>query len=344
VGTKTPDSVSNAFVGENKWLKTAQAVMLSATIASAIAYLFLGYVFKQPVFSDQGFIETNDAGYYLRQAGVRIADLIRVPVINSVTTRELARQADPNMFADELAILASVLFATPIIFAFLRFFTKRATCFVAAVAAIATWWWTSKWTSTLLAPRFLLIAPAALLLILWLPTIPETPRKWPLPAALLASLALLALSLSGPTYSLAHPKDLNSLEIKLSRGPCFGPCVSSQTTIRGNGTMEYSKVVERHDAPRVTELTTAAISKDQLASVLQELDSIRFFAITDRAFTWCFDTPSVGLSVSLDGHTKLVVADAFCVGAKYGTQARFVNAAQRIDTIIAAAIASSASR
>ena len=150
------------------------------------------------------------------------------------------------------------------------------------------------------------------------------------------SLALLALAsllmVWGPSsnHSLAHSQDIRSLTLQLSRGPCYGPCPSYTLTIHGSGLVEY---VGRREV-KIRGLRTATITEEQLRSILRRLDDARFFALDDRAFAWCFDTPSVSVSLSLDGNSKRVVSDAGCVGAKSGLQAQFVRSTNDIDTIV----------
>lgn len=83
----------------------------------------------------------------------------------------------------------------------------------------------------------------------------------------------------------------------------------------------------------------AAVSAEQVTTILQELESIGFFGIEDSAFEWCFDTPRIAVLVSIDGVTHHVSSDAWCAGAALGTQARFVQVANEIDRIIGPKIA-----
>jgi hypothetical protein len=99
--------------------------------------------------------------------------------------------------------------------------------------------------------------------------------------------------------------------------------------LHGSGLVEYFG--DRH--VRVRGYQTATVSREQISQILRDLDRLRFFTIEDRAFRWCFDTPSVGVSVFIDGKTKRVVSDAACTGAESGIQARFVQVAREIDTV-----------
>jgi hypothetical protein len=103
--------------------------------------------------------------------------------------------------------------------------------------------------------------------------------------------------------------------------------------IHGSGLIEYAGF----EFVRVHGRQTATISRDQFQQVLQVLDKIHFFNIEDRAFQWSFDSPSVGVSVSIDGKTKSVVSDMMVVGPRSGRQAQFVRAANEIDDIVGSA-------
>jgi Domain of unknown function (DUF6438) len=154
--------------------------------------------------------------------------------------------------------------------------------------------------------------------------------RWTLVPALLGLAALLAIWLPSKGYPLTRPKDLKSAVVELSRGPCFGVCPDYTITIHGDGAVEYMgrrfvKVMGRR---------TSAIDSEEPARILQRLDQIRFSTLDDRAFSWCFDTPSVSIAVSLDGKTKRVASDAGCTGAKLGVQTEFVRAADDIDKIV----------
>ena len=148
--------------------------------------------------------------------------------------------------------------------------------------------------------------------------------------AIFAVSVLLLVWLPSTGTSLAHPKNMESLTIQMSRGPCRGRCPVYTIAIHGNGLVEYAG--ERSVKVRGPE--TSAISREQIIAVLQSLDRAHFLALDDRAFAWCFDTSSVGILVSADGSTKRVVSDGYCDGAKSGAQAQFVNAASEIDEIL----------
>jgi hypothetical protein len=157
-------------------------------------------------------------------------------------------------------------------------------------------------------------------------------RKLTLGIAAVAFLMLYLLWIPPTGHSLLHPKNLDSLTIEMSRGPCFGSCVPYTITILGDGHVDFAQRHSRY----IQDLgpQRKSITRDQLYQILQRLDRANFFALEDRAFTWCFDTPSVAISVSLDGRTKQVISDANCTDGRAGTQGRFVESATDIDRIV----------
>jgi Domain of unknown function (DUF6438) len=153
--------------------------------------------------------------------------------------------------------------------------------------------------------------------------------KWTI-AGLVVSGALVLVIWSPQTaYSLAQPRNIGSLSIELSRGPCFGSCPSYSLTLHGDGLVEYRGI----RFVRVKETQTARISTEQLMQVLRDLDRMDFFSVEDRAFQWCFDTASTSIFVSVDGRQKRVTTDTCGVGLKGGPKARFLQIADEIDTI-----------
>jgi Domain of unknown function (DUF6438) len=154
--------------------------------------------------------------------------------------------------------------------------------------------------------------------------------KWTLATAIVAIALFSLVWLPGEGKTLARATNADSLTIQMSRGPCRGSCPSYTITIHGNGLVDY--VGREHI--RVQGPQTRRISREQVTEVLQSLERAHFRALEDRAFSWCFDTGSVSVSVSMDGKTKRVVSDDACTGAKSGLQAQFVKSAAEIDTIV----------
>ena len=154
--------------------------------------------------------------------------------------------------------------------------------------------------------------------------------KWTIASVALSGVMVLVIWYPARTYSLAHPRNIGSVSIEMSRGPCYGSCPSYSLTLHGDGFVEYrgTRFV------RVKETRTARISTEQLMQVLRDLDRMDFFAVEDRAFQWCFDSASTSISVSVDGRQKRVTTDDCAVGAKGGPKATFLQTADEIDTIV----------
>lgn len=157
--------------------------------------------------------------------------------------------------------------------------------------------------------------------------------RWTWVLAVAALAALSAIWSPSRALGLAHPRDLDSLTVQLSRGPCYGSCPSYTITIHGNGLVEY--MGQRHS--KIQGQEKGSINREQVIDLLRILDRVRFMSLEDRAFCWGFDSPSVEIVVSVDGSTKGVVSDSEFVGAKTGHQAHFVEAAGEIDKIVGSA-------
>jgi Domain of unknown function (DUF6438) len=116
----------------------------------------------------------------------------------------------------------------------------------------------------------------------------------------------------------------------MSRGPCFGSCPIYSLTLQGDGLVEYRGI----RFVRVKEKQSTRIGSEQLMQVLRDLDRMHFFTVEDRAFQWGFDSPSVSISVSVDGRQKRVTTDGvYVVGWNGGPKARILQIADEIDTI-----------
>ncbi len=158
---------------------------------------------------------------------------------------------------------------------------------------------------------------------------PKSGTKWAVFGAVASISVLVAIWVPPQNRPFGTPKDINAVEIKLSRGRCFGPCPIYSFVIYGNGLVKFDG---EHNV-RVRGKQTATLSREQVLKVLAELDRINFMRLEDRAFAGCFDTPSVGVSVSVDGRSNEVVSDWGCPGAYSKIQEQFITAAARIDQI-----------
>jgi len=185
----------------------------------------------------------------------------------------------------------------------------------------------------------LLLIPSLAFLYLWRRQIPleRTGQSRTAIWAIVLGLAWLVLcgAVWAPprTVSLSNPRDLSATKIELARGPCFGPCPVYTITVLGDGRVEYWG---RQKHSRFDTRKQGKIERDKVAQILQTLDKVKFMTLEDRAFSWGFDSPSVGVRIWEDGKAKLVVSDAGFVGSQGGHQARFVEATKEIDGILRA--------
>lgn len=190
------------------------------------------------------------------------------------------------------------------------------------------------------APHIFLAAPllAAIAWLLYVKSRPEhiaakdgrAAWTWTLAAGVVAIALLLVLWVPARRYNLAACRDMNSLTIQMSRGPCRGLCPEYSITIHGNGTVEYQGT----ELVKTKGHEVSKISNERLLQVLLALDDVNFTRLEDRAFDWCFDSSSVSVSASADGRTKQVASDGGCVGAKSSPQERFVRATREIDLAV----------
>jgi hypothetical protein len=155
-------------------------------------------------------------------------------------------------------------------------------------------------------------------------------RKWTLVPAAVGLGALLAVWVPSRNQFLTRAINLESAAIELSRGQCFGACPVYVVTVHGSGDVEYvgTRFV------KVKGIQKAKVRPEQVAQILEILGRSSFSMLEDRAFSWCFDTPGVSVSVTVDGQSKRVSSDASCSGAKSGMQDKFVQATDEIDKIL----------
>jgi hypothetical protein len=153
--------------------------------------------------------------------------------------------------------------------------------------------------------------------------------KWMLSLSLLAMVTLLSIWLPRRSFPLTSPKDLKAATIEMSRGPCYGMCPSYRITIHGDGSVEYAGGRLARRDPQI-----GNIGPDGFSRILDDLRQAHFSTLEDRAFSWCFDSGSVSISVSLEGKAKRVVSDAGCTGSKTGMQSQFVAVADKIDKAV----------
>ena len=133
---------------------------------------------------------------------------------------------------------------------------------------------------------------------------------------------------------LSHPRDWKSVEVKVSRGPCFGSCPVYTITVRGDGLVEYSGW--RRHSQRETR-KSGTLEEEKITRILQILTQAEFTTLDGRAFGWSFDTASIGVRASVDGRSKEVVCDTWDERSGVGRQAKFLKAADEVDSILKSA-------
>ena len=155
---------------------------------------------------------------------------------------------------------------------------------------------------------------------------------WTLAFAAIVLVTVVIVWRPARVIELTHSQNVDSSTVQLSRGPCYGSCTAYTITVHGNGQVEYG---ELQGYSRIQTKKSGTIGREKFSHILQLLDGVEFTALESRAFTWGFDTSSIGVYTSVDGRTKQVVSDGEFVGAPGGRQARFVKAAREIDSILA---------
>ena len=129
-------------------------------------------------------------------------------------------------------------------------------------------------------------------------------RRLLLPNIPLVVLCLIPW-LPARSHSVAHPKDMSSLSITLTRSSCYGTCPVYEVTIQGDGSARYEgKRFVRSKGPE-----TIKISQASLANLLGRFDRAGFSTFDDRAFGVCFDAPHTIIGIAVDGYTKTVNID-----------------------------------
>ncbi|HEY2459904.1 MAG TPA: DUF6438 domain-containing protein [Candidatus Acidoferrum sp.] len=202
-------------------------------------------------------------------------------------------------------------------------------------------WSYALWPEFRLFPFHILLVPKLLLIAIVFGPVSSFFRDHPsqvqkrlsyslIPAAV-AAIALVMMWAPFERHFSLGSADSTLVSIRLSRGPCFGPCQKYTLSLNGDGSLEYVRLRSLRNAAEIRHQST--LSPAQLHLIFQILDDVQFFTLEDRAFSWCFDSPSVGIQVSAPGMSKNVVSDSSCYGDKSGLQANFVQAASRIEDI-----------
>jgi len=150
-------------------------------------------------------------------------------------------------------------------------------------------------------------------------------------------VAVLAVALWHPARNvdLSHPRDWRTIEVAVSRGPCYGSCAAYTIIARGDGQVEY---VGRARHSQTETRKSGRISREKILEILKGLDGVEFSTLDGRAFRWAFDTPSIEVRASVDGRTKVVASDAYNERSSVGRQTRFLETAREIDAILSSTV------
>jgi hypothetical protein len=96
---------------------------------------------------------------------------------------------------------------------------------------------------------------------------------------------------------------MDDVEIRLSRGVCFGFCPDYTVTIRGDGGVSY----EGRRFVNVVGQRTATIPREDVARLVRRFDEIGFDQLRDSYRAQVTDLPTYVVSITRDGRTKSVV-------------------------------------
>lgn len=311
-------------------LRAVQEIAFSANVAAVLLIVFLACVSASWATSASGHSNANDSRYYFLKSTIRLTDFLHLPTVNEVSTEAVARNEQTRWFylGQIILLLVSLAAVTLLLTPLLRRFVNRISGLAAAVVAalcyyllLPQWWLYTDGRSVI--PVVILLAGVAVFVC---KTGPVPAAGWQTPAAVLSLVVLLLLYSPGVPRDI-RVKDINSLTMYFVGGPCRGSCVPYKITIHGNGELEAFRSGDRRRPPLVKK---ASISRAQIDSIIAALNGVHYLNLSDRAFHWCFDTPSASIAVSWDGEAKNVSADTGCVGAKGGAQDRFVTAFREI--------------
>jgi hypothetical protein len=154
-------------------------------------------------------------------------------------------------------------------------------------------------------------------------------------SATLASLIVFLLwsDLGGLSATKLYMDGSSTVGIKLERSTCFGTCPSYQIYFDKNGNATYrGNLYVRTVGPESLKIT-----REEVAKIFEMLDETNFFSLDERAFSFCFDTPSISITVSAnDGRiltSRTVRTDAGCV-PRTGPQATLNKVANEIDRAV----------
>jgi hypothetical protein len=322
--------LSDSNVMRSELLFGQAAMLLSFVAAAAIGLALL--------FSLRG---TTAHRLWMKTAGV--IGVIVPPLALLIVVRATWTFDDHSMPPEEpfsRSILLWVFYAELACIAGLLFIQRRRTFsrgFVGALLLLHYAFWLPLFWGALpdhgydfrSAILFVAILPASA--IAWLLSFGTRAEDAPAPPLFirgltLASAVMVLLGLWGPRPARRLAK-LDDVVVTLRRTGCFGACAAYDLTVRGDGQVKYAGQMFVEDKGPRTSQIDAAKARD----LIQALDDLRFTAIEDRAFPWCYDTSKLAITVSAPGVEKRVMLDADCSGPRGGIQEKVVLVADQMD-------------
>jgi hypothetical protein len=116
-------------------------------------------------------------------------------------------------------------------------------------------------------------------------------------------LAAFALAACAPVDTPAEPPAVNNVEIRLTRGVCYGFCPDYTVTINGEGQVRY----EGRRFVHVLGERTATIPREEVARLVARFDDIGFDQLRDSYRGQMTDMPTYTVSLTRNGRSKTVV-------------------------------------
>ena len=119
----------------------------------------------------------------------------------------------------------------------------------------------------------------------------------------IAFFGAAALASCAPVASQAETSSMDNLEIRLTRGACFGFCPVYTVTVSGAGEVHYTG----RNFVNVVGETTTTIPAADVARLVARFDEIGFDNLRDAYRGEMTDLPTYTLSITRNGRTKTVV-------------------------------------
>jgi len=119
----------------------------------------------------------------------------------------------------------------------------------------------------------------------------------------IAFFGAAVLAACAPVNAPAEQPNVSQVEIRLSRGPCYGTCPVYTVTLTGEGQVRY----EGRQFVNVVGERTATIPREDVARLVARFDEIGFDRLQDAYRGQMTDLPTYTVSLIRNGQTKTVV-------------------------------------